>query len=60
MLGRGVSEIISEAALAMEMGASLQDLQGIVHPHPTLSEALVESVDAALGQAVHIVNRPPR
>lgn len=60
MMGRGVSEIISEAALALEMEASLQDLQAIVHPHPTLSEALVESVDAALGQAVHIVNRPPR
>jgi dihydrolipoamide dehydrogenase len=52
MVGRGVSELIAEAALALEMGASLQDLRANIHPHPTLSEALVESVDAALGQAV--------
>ncbi|MEW5901973.1 MAG: FAD-dependent oxidoreductase, partial [Acidobacteriota bacterium] len=60
MMGQGVSEIISEAALALEMGASLQDLHANIHPHPTLSEALVESVDAALGQAVHILNRQAR
>jgi dihydrolipoamide dehydrogenase len=57
MVGRDVSELISEASLALEMGAFLQDLDATIHPHPTLSEALVESVDAALGQAIHIVNK---
>jgi len=55
MVGHGVSEIISEAALAIEMGAYLDDLQHTIHPHPTLSEALMESVDVALGEAAHIV-----
>jgi dihydrolipoamide dehydrogenase len=57
MVGHEVSELISEAALALEMGATLEDLQATIHPHPTLSEALLESVDAALGQAVHILKR---
>jgi len=56
MVGRDVSDLISEAALALEMGATLEDLHATIHPHPTLSEALAESVDAALGQAIHIVN----
>jgi dihydrolipoamide dehydrogenase len=57
MVGHEVSELISEAALALEMGAGLEDLGATIHPHPTLSEALLESVDAALGQAVHILKR---
>ena len=57
MVGHGVSEIISEAALAIEMGAYLDDLQHTIHPHPTLSEALMESVDAALGEAAHIYQK---
>jgi dihydrolipoamide dehydrogenase len=57
MVGRDVSELIGEASLGLEMGASLKDFEASIHPHPTLSEALVESVDAALGHAIHIVNR---
>jgi len=57
MVGHGVSELISEASLALEMGAFLEDLHATIHPHPTLSEALLESVDAALGQAIHILKR---
>lgn len=53
-VGKGVSEIITEAALALEMGAHLEDLAGTIHPHPTLSEALVEAVEVALGKAVHV------
>ncbi len=52
-VGRGVSEIITEAGLALEMGAHLEDIAGTIHPHPTLSEALVEAVEAALGKGVH-------
>ena len=42
---------------AIEMGAFLDDLAGTIHPHPTLSEGLLESVDAALGQAIHTLNK---
>jgi len=46
-----------EAALAIEMDAYLDDLSQTIHPHPTLSEGLLESVEAALGEAIHIVNK---
>lgn len=57
IMGRDAGEMISEAALAIEMGAFLDDLAGTIHPHPTLSEGLLESVEAALGSAVHILNK---
>ncbi len=56
-VGRGVSEFIGEATLALEMGAFLEDVALTIHPHPTMSEALQEAIEAALGQAVHMVNR---
>jgi dihydrolipoamide dehydrogenase len=56
-VGRGVSEFIGEATLALEMGAFLEDIGLTIHPHPTMSEALQEAVEAALGKAVHQVNR---
>ena len=57
IVGSSASELVSEAALAIEMGAFLDDLAGTIHPHPTLSEGLLESVEAALNQAIHMVNR---
>ncbi|MEZ4401243.1 MAG: dihydrolipoyl dehydrogenase [Kofleriaceae bacterium] len=57
VVGNGASDLISEAALAIEMGATAQDLNLTVHPHPTLSEAVREAAAAALGEAVHIINR---
>jgi dihydrolipoamide dehydrogenase len=56
-VGRGVSEFIGEATLALEMGAFLEDVALTIHPHPTMSEAFQEAVEAALGKAVHIVNK---
>jgi dihydrolipoamide dehydrogenase len=56
-VGRGVSEFIGEATLALEMGAFLEDVALTIHPHPTMSEALQEAIDGALGHAVHMVNR---
>lgn len=53
MVGPHVSELISEAALAIEMGATLEDLIATIHPHPTLSEALMEAAESARGQAIH-------
>jgi len=55
-VGRGVSELIGEATVALEMGAFLEDIALTIHPHPTMSEAVQEAVEAALGKAVHQVN----
>jgi dihydrolipoamide dehydrogenase len=57
VVGAGASDLISEAALAIEMSAELHDMMLTVHPHPTLSESLKEAAAAALGEAIHIVNR---
>jgi dihydrolipoamide dehydrogenase len=56
-VGRGVSEFIGEATLALEMGAFLEDVALTIHPHPTMSEAFLEAVEGALGQAVHMMNK---
>jgi len=53
-VGSHVSELSGEFALALEMGAVLEDLAGTIHAHPTLSEAFHESALKALGHAIHI------
>ena len=57
IVGNGASDLISEAALAIEMGAVADDLRLTIHPHPTLSEALMEAAAVALGEAIHVINR---
>jgi dihydrolipoamide dehydrogenase len=57
IVGPEASTMISEAALSLEMAAFLEDVSLTIHPHPTLSEAFMEAAAAALGQAIHIVNR---
>jgi dihydrolipoamide dehydrogenase len=57
IVGNGAGDLISEGALAIEMGAVADDLRLTIHPHPTLSEAVMEAAAAALGEAVHIINR---
>lgn len=47
------SSMISEAALAIEMGASLEDIAATIHPHPTYSEGVQEAAEAALGRPLH-------
>jgi dihydrolipoamide dehydrogenase len=56
IVGNGAGDLISEGALAIEMGAVADDLRLTIHPHPTLSEAIMEAAAAALGEAVHIMN----
>ncbi|RME16894.1 MAG: dihydrolipoyl dehydrogenase [Bdellovibrio sp.] len=58
MVGPEVSQLISEAALAIEMGARLEDIALTIHPHPTLGEVMMESAEAALGHAIHIIQKP--
>jgi dihydrolipoamide dehydrogenase len=54
IVGPQADTLIGEAALALEMGATLTDLAETLHPHPSLGETLQESAEAALGIAVHI------
>jgi dihydrolipoamide dehydrogenase len=53
-VGRGVSELAAGFALALEMGARLEDLAGTIHAHPTRGEAVQEAARKALGHALHI------
>jgi dihydrolipoamide dehydrogenase len=55
--GSGAGELISEAVLAMEMGATAEDIALTVHPHPTLSETLMECADAFYGHATHTISK---
>lgn len=57
MVGPEVSNLISEAALAIEMGARLEDLALTIHPHPTLGETMMEAAEAALGHAIHVLQK---
>ncbi len=52
------SDLVSEGALAIEMGATVEDLALTVHPHPTFSEGIMEAAEAALGHAIHMINKP--
>ncbi|MGA7836959.1 MAG: dihydrolipoyl dehydrogenase [Ignavibacteriaceae bacterium] len=52
--GPGAGELISEGVLAIEMGANLTDLKLTIHPHPTLSETIMEASEAFFGQSTHM------
>jgi dihydrolipoamide dehydrogenase len=57
IVGPEASELIAEVALAVEMGATLEDVAATVHTHPTLAEAVMEAAENARGQAIHTLNR---
>ena len=59
LVGPGAGELIAEGVLAIEMGATATDLKLTIHPHPTLSETLMESAEVFFGQATHVY-RPKR
>ncbi len=48
--------LIGEGLIALEMGATLEDIGLSVHPHPTLTEGIMDAAEAAHGKAIHIVN----
>jgi dihydrolipoamide dehydrogenase len=52
--GAGAGELIAEATLALEMGATVEDLKATIHAHPTLSETVMESAEVFFGQATHL------
>jgi dihydrolipoamide dehydrogenase len=55
--GPNASDLISEAALALEVAATAEDIALTIHPHPTLGEAMMEAAAHSIGHAIHIVNR---
>jgi dihydrolipoamide dehydrogenase len=57
IVGNESSDMIGEASLAMELGATLEDIASTIHPHPTLPESIMEAAESALGKAIHIQNR---
>ncbi len=57
IVGAEASDMISEAALAIEMGATLEDVGFTIHPHPTLPESIMEASEAAKGKAIHILQK---
>ena len=54
MVGSGAGELIAEGVLAIEMGATAEDLKLTIHPHPTLSETVMEAAEVFFGQATHV------
>jgi dihydrolipoamide dehydrogenase len=52
--GSGAGELIAEGALAIEMGATAEDVKLVIHPHPTLSESVMESAEVFFGQSTHV------
>ena len=57
IVGHGAGELIAEAVVAIEMGATVEDLALCVHPHPTLSETLMEAAEVFFGTATHTYSR---
>jgi len=52
--GPGAGELIAEGVLAIEMGANASDLKLTIHPHPTLSETIMEAAEVFFGQCTHV------
>jgi dihydrolipoamide dehydrogenase len=59
LVGPRAGDLIGQAALAIEMGATLTDLTEILYAHPTLGETLLEGAEAALGRAIHVLAAAP-
>ncbi len=59
LVGPHVSELAGEAALAIEMAATVEELTAVIHPHPTVSESLPEAGWGAIGRALHVHRRRP-
>jgi len=58
VVGPHASELIAGPTLALQMGATLENLMASIHPHPTLSESIAEAAEVAAGSPIHI--NPPR
>ncbi len=54
IVGSGAGELIAEGVLAIEMAALASDIKLTIHPHPTLSETIMESAEVFFGQSTHV------
>jgi dihydrolipoamide dehydrogenase len=54
IVGSGAGELIAEGVLAIEMGATATDVKLTIHPHPTLTETVMEAAEQFFGQATHV------
>jgi dihydrolipoamide dehydrogenase len=57
IVGAGAGELIAEGVVAIEMGATVEDLALCVHPHPTVSETLMEAAEVFFGTSTHTYTR---
>src|SRR5439155_15870709 len=57
IIGPRATDLIAEAALAVQNGLTLEQIDLTIHAHPTLPESLMEAALAAQGRAIHIANR---
>lgn len=57
IVGPEASNLIAEVGLAMEMGATLEDIALTIHAHPTLGEMMMEAAELALGHPIHVLNK---
>ncbi len=57
MVGPGAGDLVSEGALALEMGTTLEDLALTQHAHPTIAEGIMEAAEVAHGKAIHVLAR---
>ena len=57
IVGTNAGDLISEASLAVELGATAEDMAKTIHPHPTFSETIMETADVYFGHSAHYVKR---
>mgnify|MGYP000861094085 CR=1 FL=1 len=60
LCGYGAGELISEAVIALEMGATAKDIALSIHPHPTLTETISEAAETLHGLSSHIYIKRPQ
>ncbi|MHC4618886.1 MAG: dihydrolipoyl dehydrogenase, partial [Planctomycetota bacterium] len=53
IVGTGAGELIAEGVLAVETGAKVSNIASAIHPHPTLSETIMEAAEVFLGNSLH-------
>jgi dihydrolipoamide dehydrogenase len=54
MIGEGVTDMIAEAVVARKLETTGHEIIKSIHPHPTVSEAIMEAAAAAYGEVIHI------
>ncbi len=57
IIGAHAADLIHEAALAMQVGATVSQVAGMIHAHPTLAEGMMEATEEVLGSAIHQVRK---